>query len=130
MVLGVVLLSLLVNPQSVDPKEPEITLDQKLQLVFGDKAPLMKAIAKAESGLDEKQVSYNCLINGKNKPCRNKNLAWSSDCGTFQINVKGKECPAHLLTLDGNLHEAKKKLDSEGLKAWVAYKNGRYKRFL
>ena len=74
MVLGVVLLSLLVNPQSVDPKEPEITLDQKLQLVFGDKAPLMKAIAKAESGLDEKQVSYNCLINGKNKPCRNKNL--------------------------------------------------------
>lgn len=97
------------------------TLDQQLEQVFGDKAPLMKAIAQAESNLEEDQVSHNR---------RNDGSTWSVDCGVLQINVRGNHCPDHLLTVEGNLKQAKQILDEQGLRAWVVYKTGAYKKYL
>ena len=129
-----VILSLLGLPTKgsteASPTIKVLTLDDHLTQVFGEEAHLMKAIAMAESNLEVNQVSYNCRINGKNKPCRKRSLAWSSDCGLLQINVKGKSCPPHLLTIEGNLKEAKKIKDEQGLRAWAVYKSKRYKKYL
>lgn len=111
------------HPQRLeaDPPVIKLTLEQKLEKVFGEKAHLMKAIAHAESDLDEKQVTHNYREDGTIK---------STDCGLLQYNVKGSICPAHLLTIDGNLKAAKERLDEQGLRAWTVYRTGAYKKYM
>lgn len=122
MVFILALCSLYANGTKLEADDPVIlTFDQQLEQVFGDKAHLMKAIAMAESNLEEKQRSPNRRQDGS---------TWSVDCGVLQVNVKGNKCPEHLLTIEGNLKEAKKILDTQGLKAWVVYKTGVYKKYL
>lgn len=122
MVLILALCSLYANGTKLEVDPPVIlTFDQQLEQVFGDKAHLMKAIAMAESNLEEDQVSHNRRQDGS---------TWSVDCGVLQVNVKGNKCPEHLLTIEGNLKEAKKILDEQGLNAWVVYKKGLYKKYL
>ena len=121
MVVVLVLCSLYAKGTKLEADPPVITFDQKLEQVFGAKAHLMKAIAMAESNLEEKQVSHNHRDDGS---------TWSVDCGVLQVNVKGNKCPPHLLTIEGNLKEAKKILDEQGLRAWVAYKNKNYLKYM
>lgn len=56
--------------------------------------------------------------------CRSgqKNLAWSKDGGLFMINNPKPED----YIVDINIQKAKKKYDTQGLNAWVAYSSGRY----
>ena len=124
LVVSLAIASLLVFPQRLKADDPVIkvlTLDDRLEQVFGDKAHLMKAIAMAESNLEERQVSRNYRKDG---------TVWSVDCGVLQLNRKGTKCPPHLLTIEGNLIEAKKILDEQGLRAWVVWKRGYYKRYM
>ena len=152
MLILLAMCSLMVRPQSIVAVEPPIppkplTTTEHIQKVFGDKAPLMTAIFKAESSLNTKNVNWNChyykiVINQKTGKEENKRYstscktkaervnAWSVDCGIAQINHRGKVCPEHLFKIENNLAIAKQKLDTQGLKAWSVYTNGTYKRFL
>jgi len=105
---------------------------QLLQLssqYFGaDKAPLMAAIAKAESGGDA--------------GIRNLNPSTGDDSrGLWQVNMLGSLGPARLkeygLSNASQLNDptvnaqvASRILKSQGLGAWGAYTNGSYKQFL
>lgn len=113
--------------------------------IFGEDAAVATAVLKHESGLNLKAKNWNChyykTITNKDgveeqkrystscKPDDREN-AWSVDCGIAQINVKGKVCPDHLLTLSGNMEQVEKKYKEQGLRAWASYNNGRYKKFL
>ena len=105
---------------------------QLLQLssqYFGaDKAPLMAAIAKAESG--------------GNAGIRNLNPSTGDDSrGLWQVNMLGSLGPARLKQYglsdasqlndpNVNARVASSILKSQGLGAWGAYTNGSYKQFL
>lgn len=97
----------------------------------------MTAIFKAESGLNVKNVGYNCHYYNKNgkrysDSCKKEDRpkAWSVDCGIAQINTKGQICPEHLFIIENNLAVAKQKLDTQGLSAWNVYTSGAYRKFL
>lgn len=138
-----VALSLLGNPQRGATEELIITpqplkLEQYIQQIFGEKAAIALAVFKHESHLNLKQKNYNCRYYtsaGKKYSTSCKTIddrvdAWSVDCGIAQINVRGKVCPASLLTLKGNMNAVAKKYREEGLEAWVSYTSGAYKKFL
>lgn len=115
----------------------EKTLEDKIQDKFGENAVKMSAIFMAESGMNSKAVGYNCMyLNEEGKPYSrrcdipDRSKAWSVDCGIGQINHKGNKCPEESFDIDYNLELAKKKLDTEGLGAWVVYKTGVYKKYL
>lgn len=105
--------------------------------IFGDKAHIATAVLIHESGLNTQAKGWNChYYNAEGKrysaSCKtqDREKAWSVDCGIAQINVKGKSCPARLLTLAGNMEEVEKKYKTQGLNAWVSYSSGAYKNFL
>ena len=120
-----VILSLLGLPTKGSAEAPPtikvLTLNDQLTQVFGEEAHLMKAIAMAESNLEERQVSHNRRKDGS---------TWSVDCGLLQVNTRGTKCPAHLLTISGNLKAAKKIRDEQGLRAWVVYKKKLYVKYM
>lgn len=114
--------------------KPEITPETKACIddIFGDEAEIATAVLMHESGLRLDAINWNCRYEGKSKSCKieDRHLAWSVDCGIGQTNVKGKVCPAKLLTLDGNMEQIEKIYKSQGLSAWVSYTSGAYKKFL
>ena len=120
------------HPQRISTIEPKITLEQSIQRIFGNKAPVAMAVLKHESGLKLDAVNYNCRYYGKSTFCKKKDYkkAWSVDCGIAQVNVKGQVCPPELMTLEGNMKAVEKIYKSQGLKAWMSYVNGGYKKFL
>ena len=126
--------SLLVMPQRLESPDIKIlTLDEYLQQVFGDKAPLMKAVFMHESGgMKLDAVNYNCIYNGKSTFCKkeDKSKAWSVDCGAFQINVRGKVCPKEYFTIHGSIPKVEEIYRTQGPRAWVSYKSGAYKQFM
>lgn len=131
LIVGFVLLS---GPKKLvaDDLIPK-TIDDYIHEIFGSKATIAKAVLTHESeGLKLDSKNYNCRYNGKSTFCKpqDRKKAWSVDCGISQINVKGTECPADLLTLEGNMKATEKIYKEQGLNAWVSFKNGAYKRFL
>lgn len=90
------------------------------------------AVAKAESGLNPRAKSYNCRYNGRSTFCRegDEKSAWSADCGVYQINTIGSECPEKLMDPIENIRIAKKMHDSRGWTPWVAWKNMSFKKYL
>lgn len=90
------------------------------------------AIAKAESGLSMTAKNYNCVYNGKSTSCAksDRHLAWSVDCGPLQLNFRGLHCPKEAMTLDTHLDLALGRFKAQGLRAWSAYNNKSYMKYL
>ena len=95
------------------------------------------AVAKAESGLNATAKGWNCkYINAQGKEysdaCKpeDRHKAWSVDCGVMQINIVGKECPAHLHDADENIRIGKSMYDTRGFSPWSVWKNKTYLKFL
>lgn len=125
--------SLLVLPQSTAADIPiHKTQEQYIREIFGAKAKIATAVLTHESGMKLDTINYNCRYNGKSTFCKkgDRSKAWSVDCGIGQTNVKGTVCPAHLLTLEGNMKEVERIYKEQGLEAWVSYTNGAYKKFM
>jgi hypothetical protein len=104
------------------------TLEEKILDVL---PKIFIKIGKAESELNPKAVNWNCWYfmptntdptRKVSRPCLpgDRPKAWSVDCGLFQINIKGNECPQSLFDIDINISKAKAKYDTEGLGAWDA----------
>lgn len=119
---------------------PTVTPETKEYIddAFGKDSKVATATLMHESGLVLDKKGYNCHYYNKEgkrystscKTVADRANAWSVDCGIAQINVKGKVCPARLLTLEGNMEAAKKIYKEQGLNAWVSYTSGAYKKFL
>lgn len=115
-----------------------LTFEQHMQQIFGVNAEIATAVLTHESSLKLDAVNYNCrYINPKTGRlystfCKKDDYgdAWSVDCGIAQINIKGKTCPPKLLTLEENMKQVEKIYKTQGLNAWVSYKNGSYKKYL
>lgn len=128
-------LSLLGQPaKGSDEAPPKIkTVDEHIVEIFGAKAQIAKAVLFHESeGMKLDAVNYNCYYGGHSKSCKkgDESKAWSVDCGIGQINVRGQVCPKTLLTLEGNMQAVEKIYKEQGLRAWVSYTTGRYKKYL
>lgn len=117
--------------QSNDATLAEKPVEQIIEYYFGNNAPQMTAIFKAESSLNPNAINYNCLYGIRSTSCKpgDRSKAWSVDCGIAQINIKGIICPKELFNPISNLSRAKEKYDKEGLEAWVMYKNKGYEKF-
>lgn len=128
------LFSLLVSPQRISTEDLHIkTVDEHIQEIFGAKARIARAVFIHESnGMKLDAVNYNCHYGGRSTFCKkgDEHKAWSVDCGLAQVNVKGQVCPKRLLTLEGNMEAVEKIYKEQGLRAWVSYTNGAYKKFL
>lgn len=130
-------LSLMVSvPHRIDSAnlltEPPLTLEEHIGEIFGSDSKVAIAVLKHESGLNLNAKGWNCIYGGKSTSCKipDRKYAWSVDCGIAQVNVKGTECPAELLTLEGNMKQVERIYKTQGLNAWVSYKTGAYKKYL
>jgi hypothetical protein len=128
-ILGTTIIGILlsVNPlqaESPTGNLPDITPEQRVQIVFGDKADIMLAIAECESG----QEQFDSDGTTKNSP--------TNDWGFMQINATSWDKEAKRLGLDykgsvkDNIEMAKYIYNKQGLRAWSTYKNGCYKKHL
>ena len=120
-------------PQRTTADESIIkTPEQYIKEIFGAKAKIATAVLKHESGMNLTAINYNCRYNGKSTFCKkgDEHKAWSVDCGIGQTNVKGKVCPQELLTLEGNMKKVEQIYKSQGLNAWVSYKNKKYLAYM
>jgi hypothetical protein len=108
------------------------TFEQEITRIFGSKAEIALAVFEHESNNDIDSKNYNCRYNGISTFCKkgDEKKAWSVDCGVAQINVRGQVCPPQLLTEIGSIPYIEKIYKEQGLKAWVSYRNGGYKKFL
>ena len=124
----------LVEETEVEP----LTFEQHIERIFGENAIVATAVLTHESSLNLKAKHYNCRyvneVTGKtySTTCKkgDSQKAWSVDCGIAQINVKGLVCPEKLITLEGNMEAVERIYKEQGLKAWVSYTTGRYKKFM
>lgn len=96
---------------------------------FGKDCPTAIAIATAESGLRVDAKGWNCMYGEKSTACKpeDRGRAWSVDCGIFQLNFRGLECPPEAMTLEWNVEKAYTwKFKPSGWNPWSVYKNGSY----
>ncbi len=118
-----------------------MTAEQYIEKIFGSKAEIAKAVILHESGNNLRAMNWNCwyyrtgsdgIVRRYSTFCKkpDRPKAWSVDCGIAQINVRGRYCPEHLFTLEGNMGAVEKIYKTQGLNAWVSYKTGAYKKFL
>ena len=84
-------------------------------------------VAKNESGWRHDAQGWNCHYydeNGKrySAACKEEDrpLAWSVDCGTLQINVKGTVCPVELFDVKINVSKALSMYKRRAWQPWVA----------
>lgn len=129
-------------------KKPVSTMEKReakyrplIEKYFPENSELMLAIAKAESSLNSNAINYNCYYDkagnvhttrpkgGYSTHCKkgHEKYAWSKDGCALQINdIHGFD----ITTSEGCIQAARKVYDTQGLTAWVAYKNGSYKKYL
>lgn len=114
--------------------KPEVKPEVKAYIddIFGENATIATAVLMHESGLRLDAKNWNCIYEGKSTFCKkeDRDKAVSVDCGIAQKNVKGQVCPAHLMTLEGNMEAIRKVYETQGLGAWASFRNGAYKKFL
>lgn len=111
---------------------PKVVVEKTLEEKILDALPkVFIKIGKAESGLDPKAVNWNCRYymptnsdpnRHVSRPClpADRQKAWSVDCGIFQVNAKGTECPESLFDVDINISKTKELYDARGLQPWDA----------
>ena len=80
-------------------------------------APLMAAIALAESGGDPAAMNYT------------DNNGTQTSVGLWQVSSGTHNFPAQWRTAEGNAREAVSKYHSQGLSAWGTYDSGAYKQY-
>lgn len=100
---------------------------------FGEHCQTATAIATAESGLRTDAKGWNCMYGTESKACRpeDRGRAWSVDCGVFQINFKGLECPPESFDAQWNIEKAYEwKFKRSGWNPWSVFKNGSYLKYL
>jgi hypothetical protein len=108
-------------PRDTIDRDRSETIEDKIRRVFGKDADMAVAIAKAESGLNEKSVS---------KPNRNGSI----DRGIFQINsvhlwrVGGDS--SKLLDRDTNIAVAYEIFKEQNWIPWTVYRTGAYLKYL
>lgn len=90
-----------------------MTIEQKIEQAFGDKADLMLEVARCESTLRQFNASGTVLTG----------FVDSDDTGIFQINKRyhlktATELGLDLDTEDGNIAYAKYLFDTQGTKPW------------
>jgi len=100
--------------------------------IFGSKTKIAYAVFEHESNNNLNAINYNCYYNHRSTFCKkgDEKKAWSVDCGVAQVNVKGKTCPLQLLTKEGSIPYIEKIYKEQGLRAWVSYSKGYYKKYL
>lgn len=114
-------------PVSPSPETSLETSSEKLiKEVFGDKADIAIAIAKAESGLNPEAVGDLHITFEKNGE------TMGMSCGIFQIRIlEGRPDCETLKNPKENIEYAKRIYDSRGdFSAWSAYTNGAYLKYL
>lgn len=88
-------------------------------------------ICKAESECNPRAMNWNCYYpdptpadpkHMKSRACDKPDRlrAWSVDCGLFQINAKGTECPLILFDIKVNISKTVALYDARGLDPWQA----------
>jgi len=125
------------EPVVVEPVKEE-TIEEKFQRHFPRSHKTMLAIAKAESGLREDAINWNCYYNddmtivyetrvkgSHSAACKkqHRKYAWSVDCFILQANYKGKSCPTDV-TLDQHLEEMAELTKKREFQPWVAWQRG------
>jgi hypothetical protein len=115
-----------------EPPYRPMVLSEQISASFGTLAPTMTAVLKAESNLNPNAMNWNCRYGKRRMACRpeDRAKAVSVDCGIAQINHPGRQCPKELFDVETNLTEAKKRLDTQGLRAWSVYNNHSYEKYL
>jgi len=129
------IVSLLVLPTKAIAEPPEIvpiTFESEIQRIFGNKSNIAFAVFKHESNAKITSKNWNCVYNGRSTFCKkeDRSKAWSVDCGIAQINVKGLTCPPELMTEIGSIPFIEKIYKTQGLNAWVSFKNKKYLPYL
>jgi hypothetical protein len=100
---------------------PEHTPEQLIKEVFGDKADIAIAIAKAESGLNPEAVGDLHITFEKD----GKLMGMS--CGLFQVRIlEGRPDCETLKDPETNVRYAKALYDKSGFQPWSAYTSGKY----
>lgn len=110
--------------QDVVVIEKKLTIEDKIEAVFGSDARIALAIAKSESGLKNVKGDQHIefIQDGK---------VMGHSCGLFQVRVlEGRPNCEELMDEDTNIAYAKKIFDKVGWSAWSNYKNGKYIAFL
>lgn len=109
-----------------DSVKAESSPEQLIKEVFGDKADIAIAIAKAESGLNPEAVGDLHITFEKN----GKLMGMS--CGLFQVRIlEGRPDCETLKNPKENVEYAKRIYEARGdFTAWSAYTNGAYKKYL
>lgn len=91
-------------------------IESLIRAAFPEHPDIMIAIANAESGLNPKAVNVN--RNG------------STDIGLFQINSVHGYDELSLFDVKKNIEAAREIYKHQGLRAWAAFSNGSYKKFI
>lgn len=125
--------------------EPEPSLEEKIKEYFPRSHKTMIAIAHAESRMRMDAIGYNCYYNADetivyktrvakshSAACKkeHREYAWSVDCFALQKNYVGRKTCPEGVTVDMHLREVAELSKVQHFNAWVAYKNGSYKKFL
>jgi LysM repeat protein len=116
----------------------EADIEDYIYQMFGSQGPIALSVFRHESGLNPNAKGWNCRYWSSSKrrwvsqACRpqDRSRAWSVDCGVAQINVRGQNCPAHLMTVEGNLSAAVAKYEEGGWNRWVSYQTRAYRKYL
>lgn len=102
--------------EEVQPEPQPKTVEEKIELAFGEDADTMKKIATCESGMRQFDSEGNTITSHTN------------DSGLFQINNATWSKTAKELGLDyinsedDNIEMAKYILEKQGITAWVCFK--------
>lgn len=123
------------------------SVEAQIKNKFVEEPVVATAVARGESGLDPRSQGWNCYYNRitggvltyeqaqklTNKQrystsCEesDRKVAWSVDCGIFQLNVIGTVCPENYFNPVENIEMAYLKYKARHFQPWVAYNNGQY----
>ena len=125
--------------------EPEETIEEKFKRYFPKSYKTMLAIAKAESGLQEDAINYNCWYN-KDKSivyetkvrgshgaaCKKEHRKYSFgvDCFILQAHYPGRRtCPTDV-TLDEHLREMAELSKKRSFQPWISWQNNLHLKYL
>lgn len=73
-----------------------------------------------ESKLKPTAMNWNCKYNGRSTSCayKDRDNAFSVDCGVAQINTPGKYCPGNLMDYKENIKRAYQMFKKRGWQPW------------